>query len=796
MQNSNTKHKQKRVEILVRGTVQGVGFRPFIYNLASRFEIGGTVTNTSDGVIIKAAAKHDRLDLFIQAVQEQAPPLARITSIETRDLPLCRQETERAFSILPSVTGISANTSIPPDIALCDDCLGELLDPGDRRFHYPFINCTNCGPRFTIVETIPYDRPQTSMKVFPMCDACAAEYHNPDNRRFHAQPNACPDCGPNISLHTQEGIQRQTDSPVSETAFSLKKGLVLAIRGMGGFHLSVDGCNTHAVSLLRERKGRPDKPLAIMVGSVEAAKRFCYLDPTTEQLLTTPEHPIVLLKKRSHSTLAKNLAPGIDEIGVMLPYTPLHHLLFQQTDCPEALVMTSGNISGTPICTTNDAALAKLGTIADLFLLHNREIVTRVDDSVVKIMADQPFILRRARGFAPAPIQVSWKLPNILACGPGLKNTFSLGRNQSVFLSQHIGNLDNLESYEFYEESIEHLKKVFQLEPAAVACDLHPDYMSSRYAAQRKLPLYKVQHHHAHAVAVMAEHGIAEPVLAIILDGTGLGDDGSIWGGEILRAELTSYERLGHLSQLRLPGGDVAATEPWRMGISALFHTFGTDGITPKNLPETLQQLDGGNLAVISSMLSGDFNSPFTSSCGRLFDAIASLLGLRQHISYEGQAAMELETLAKKAWSRSWKNDILPNPHKENPHSLIENDGKLEICSAEFVKRVVNGISRGEAKPFIALQFHTMLISSITRLIETLSLQTGIRKIVLSGGCMQNSLLLEGLLHTLRSMHLKVFTGNSLPLNDGAISFGQTIIGGLRHVSRHSNAGNQRSGRP
>ncbi|MCP4341964.1 MAG: carbamoyltransferase HypF, partial [Desulfobulbaceae bacterium] len=490
---------------------------------------------------------------------------------------------------------------------------------------------------------------------------------------------------------------------------------------------------------------------------------------------------------------ADNLAPGIDEIGVMLPYTPLHHLLFQQADCPEALVMTSGNTSGTPICTANDDALAKLGEIADQFLFHNREILTRVDDSVVKIMANQPFILRRARGLAPAPTQVAWKLPEILACGPGMKNTFSLGRNKSIFLSQHIGDLDNLESYEFYQESIEHFKKVFQLEPEAVVCDLHPDYMSSRYAAQCKLPLYKAQHHHAHAVAVMAEHGLDEPVLAIIFDGTGLGDDGSIWGGEILRTELTTYERLGHLSQLHLPGGDIATTEPWRLGISALFHSFGIDSIAPDRLPETLRQIDSGNLDVLTAMLTGGFNSPLTSSCGRLFDAVASLLGIRQHISYEGQAAMELETLAKKAWTHNWALDILPNSHTIISSSLKENDGKWEICSAEFVKRVVDGINRGEDKSSIALQFHTMLISSITRLIEILSLQTGIRKVVLSGGCMQNSLLLEGLLHTLKSIQLKVFTGNLLPLNDGAISFGQTIIGGLRHVSRNSNAGDQHS---
>ncbi|MCP4340414.1 MAG: carbamoyltransferase HypF, partial [Desulfobulbaceae bacterium] len=350
MRNLNTKHKYQRVEILVQGTVQGVGFRPFIYNLASRFEIAGTVSNTSDGVIITAAAEDNRLDLFIQAVQEQAPPLAKITSVTTRALPNSKEDYKGLFSILPSVPGLSANTAIPPDIALCDDCLSELLDPSDRRFHYPFINCTNCGPRFTIVETIPYDRPQTSMKVFPMCKACTKEYHDPGNRRFHAQPNACADCGPHIALHNNEGIRLATNSPLAETASSLKKGLVLAIRGMGGFHLSVSACSPEAVALLRERKRRPDKPLAIMVSSVEMAKRFCCLDSAAEELLASPEHPIVLLEKRDNTNLADNLAPGIDEIGVMLPYTPLHHLLFQQADCPEALVMTSGNTSGTPIC--------------------------------------------------------------------------------------------------------------------------------------------------------------------------------------------------------------------------------------------------------------------------------------------------------------------------------------------------------------------------------------------------------------------------------------------------------------
>ncbi len=794
MQSSNTEHKHQRVEILVRGTVQGVGFRPFIYNLAARFCISGTVTNSCDGVVITAESEEKSLQLFIKAIRDEAPPLARITSLESRSLPPSTEAGEGSFAILPSVSGTSASTAIPPDIALCSDCLGELLDPGDRRHHYPFINCTNCGPRFTIVETIPYDRPLTSMKVFAMCAACNKEYHDPGNRRFHAQPNACPDCGPHIFLQDCKGKPMATDTPLADTALALKKGSVLAIRGLGGFHLAVDAGSYQAVDLLRTRKGRPDKPLAIMVGDLTVAEKYCRLDPLAKKLLTSPEQPIVLLPKRSGSALAENLAPNIDEIGVMLPYTPLHHLLFQQKDCPEALVMTSGNLSGTPICTANGDALDKLGAIADLFLLHNREIVTRVDDSVVKIMAGGPYLLRRARGYAPSPIEVSLQLPKILACGPGLKNTFSLGRDKSIFTSQHIGDLDNLPSFEFYQESIEHLQKLLQLEPEAVACDLHPDYMSSRYADGLQLPLYRVQHHHAHSVAVMAEHGLDEPVLAVVLDGTGLGDDGTIWGGEILKCTLTDYERLGHLSPLHLPGGDVAAVEPWRMGLSALFASFGSEGIGRSKLPASLQHIDGHKLEVVAAMLQAGFNSPLTSSCGRLFDAVASLLGLRQQISYEGQAAMELETLAKKAWTSSWVADILPNSHTDFLPFLTEKSGKWEICSTEFVKRIVDKIGRGEAKPLIALQFHAMLIGSIAILLQKLSLQTGIDKIVLSGGCMQNSLLLEGLLHTLKECCLQVYTGVSLPQNDGAISFGQAIIGGLHHVSRNSHAGDQRSG--
>lgn len=750
------------------------------------------MTNTGDGVVITAAAPRERLDLFLAAIQNEAPPLARIVSLTSRAL--AAPPAGNGFAILPSVAGLSANTAIPPDIAICADCLREFLDPGNDRYHYPFINCTNCGPRFTIVETIPYDRPRTSMKVFPMCGSCDREYHDPGNRRFHAQPNACPACGPGVSLHDQRGELLAVGDPVASAATLLAEGKILAMRGLGGFHLVVDGTSESAVALLRARKGRPDKPLAVMVGDLAAARAICQLNLVEEKILTAPERPIVLLARQDSSCLAPGLAPGIAEIGVMLPYTPLHHLLFEMPDCPKVLVMTSGNVSGSPICTGNNDAIARLGAIADYFLLHNREIVTRVDDSVVRVVGDNPLILRRARGFVPAPIMIDWSLPQILGCGAGLKSTFSLGRGNSVVTSQHLGDLDSLPNYEFYLESVAHLQNVLQLQPEAVTCDAHPDYLSSRFAAELGLPLYPVQHHHAHAVAVMAEHGLTGPVLAVVLDGTGLGEDGTIWGGEILQAELTSFTRLGHLSQLPLPGGDAANTEPWRMGLSALFQTYGPEGLSPAHLPPALAQLDQAKVATIATMMQAGFHSPPTSSCGRLFDAVASILGLRQKISYEGQAAMELEALAKKARTSSWLTHLSLNSHNKLSPFLHDKNGKWEISSAEFVKMVRDSMAEGEAKERIALRFHAMLIGSITRLIELLARQTGIDQVVLSGGCLQNSLLLEGLFSSLRRLRLQVYTANLLPVNDGAVSFGQTIIGGLRHVSRHPHESTQRPG--
>lgn len=792
MSNLSTNHKHSRVEILVQGTVQGVGFRPFIYHLATRFNIAGSVINTGAGVRIFAQGTEHNLTKFTEAIEKEAPPLAVIDSTTSHQTE--EEFDDSQFLILTSSTENIANTAIPPDINLCSDCLQELLDPENRRYHYPFINCTNCGPRYTIIDSIPYDRKETSMRVFPMCEECSEEYNDPANRRFHAQPNACPVCGPQVTLHDEKGQLIATETPIKDAVQSLATGKILAIRGLGGFHLSVNGCSEEAVSRLRRKKNRPDKPLAIMVANLDAAKKLCHITKEDEALLQSFEHPIVLVKRKKDGPLAPGIAPGIEEFGVMLPYTPLHHLLFTDCNCPQALVMTSGNMSGTPICTKNEDAVERLGSLADLFLLHNREILTRVDDSVVKNVSGSQLILRRARGYAPAKIQIEQDLPQVLGCGAGLKSTFSFSKGNNIFPSQYIGDLENLETIDFYQESLVHLQRLYEIEPEAVACDFHPDYPSTQYAKSLGLPVYPVQHHHAHAVAVMAEHGLEEPVLAIVLDGVGLGSDGTLWGGEILLADLVDFTRLAHLSQLPMPGGDFAATEPWRMAFSALYTTYGKDALTPAKLPATLNHLEPANLTTIGTMLENGFNSPPTSSCGRLFDAVASLLGVCHTMSYEGQAAMELEALAKSAKSADLLTRAPHNLPSDLGQILQRIDGKWEISSSEFVKIVLESLEEGRAPATIALDFHLMLLTSMSRLVGNLSEETGIQQVVLSGGCMQNSLLLEGFMVLLKQQGLKVYTGNALPINDGAISIGQTIIGGLRHVSRNTNESYRRSG--
>jgi len=776
--------KIKATELTIRGTVQGVGFRPFVYRLARQYKISGTIANTGQGVVILAEGLTSDLDNFLQALNRDVPPLARISSISQRKLPAGADQ--ESFTILASSSEHAGQTMIPADIALCDDCRKELLDPADRRYRYPFINCTNCGPRFTIVRAIPYDRHRTSMDVFPMCGPCQAEYDDPGNRRFHAQPNACPHCGPQISWHDCSGKQLVCHDPLTEAVTALSNGLIVALRGMGGFHLVVDAGSEEAIGRLRQRKQRRSKPLAIMMPDLDTISTLCHLSPLAVQTLTSPAHPLVLLERRKNASLAANLAPGMVETGVMLPYTPLHQLLFANPNCPRALVMTSGNRSGEPLCIDNRQAISHLGKIADFFLLHNREIVTRVDDSVVRIMRHQPRLLRRARGYAPTPIPLTCSLPPLLACGGTLKNTFCLTRQKSAFLSQHIGDLSNRESLDFFRESIYHLQNLVDVRPQLIVCDLHPDYLSSRHgqelARELGLPLEQVQHHHAHGVAVMAEHGLEGKALAIILDGTGLGPDGTIWGGEILEMTRTSFTRRGHLAPLPLPGGDVAASQPWRMGIAALYHSCGEEGLAESLLPAPLRGIAEEKRTAILTMIQSGLNTPLTSSCGRLFDAVAALLGIRLDSDFEGQAAMELEALAdQKTEDREQRTQASVE--------LMEKNGLFIIESSRFIRRILRDLQAGKSIPELAMDFHCWLIESFALAIKRIAATSTLRTVVLSGGCLQNRIIMQGLFQALEQDGFQVFTGREVPVNDGGISLGQAVIGGLRYVPGNTHAG-------
>lgn len=758
------------MEIIVLGTVQGVGFRPFVYRLAKQFNIVGTISNTDQGVVIEAEGEQSAIENFLDTLHSAPPPLARITSLKRTSQALLKNFTE--FSILKSVSSTNCKALVPADIALCNDCLEDILDPKNRRFSYPFTNCTNCGPRFTIVESIPYDRPGTSMKHFPLCAACRGEYEDPENRRFHAQPNACPECGPKVSYHDECGARINVTSPLGEVASSLKQGKIVAMRGLGGFHLVVDASSEEGVARLCSRKGRKSKPLAVMTANLEEAGRICHVSSAAATLLQGAEHPIVLLA-RKQSSMAQGLTPGIDEIGVMLPYAPLHQLLFLEPDCPQTLVMTSGNRSRAPIFTANDAALDGLQGIADCFLLHNREILTRVDDSVARVTGRGVQLLRRARGYVPAATPLFDELPVVLACGGGLKSTFCLTRGREGFLSQHIGDLFNLESLDFYKESIYHFKRLLQVEPEAVVCDLHPDYLSSHYAKDLGLPLYKVQHHHAHAAAVLAEHGIEEKVLALVLDGTGLGDDDTSWGGEVLEADCFSYKRIGSLASMLLPGGDAAAEEPWRMGLSLLYNAG--------QAAQKFQLADEQKQAALWQMMEQGFHCPITSSCGRFFDGIAALLGTCLKADYEGQAAMELESLARQAMEEQSLRDLLGERHWQ-PETLFAED-RLILQQNSLVLQVLEQLESGRESAVIALDFHLCLIQSLFGLLCQLAEKTGIQRVVLAGGCMQNMLLQEGLFILLEQKGFTVHTGEQIPVNDGGIALGQALIGGLHHVS-------------
>ncbi len=755
MQEERSAREARRLN--VKGIVQGVGFRPFVYQLATTLNLKGKVANTSNGVTIFLEGPQHDIDSFLQGLVTQSPPLAHITQVDVESL------TPRGyddFSISRSREDAQRHTLISPDVSICNDCKNELFDPGDRRYAYPFINCTNCGPRYTIIDDIPYDRPKTSMRHFRMCPECQTEYDDPFNRRFHAQPNACPVCGPQVTLHDREKNRIETNNAIETTISLLKAGHVVAVKGLGGFHLVVDAENQTAVETLRQRKHREEKPLAVMSGDIERIRQFALVDQDSDVLLESRQRPIVLLEKKKTYALAGGVSPKNCTVGVMLPYTPLHYLLLK--DHFTALVMTSGNLSEEPIAIDNADAFDRLRDIADYFLVHDRDIYLRSDDSVVRIVGNKQRFLRRSRGYVPVPIFLKNRLKPILACGAELKNTVCLTRETHAFLSQHIGDLENLATYEFFEMTITHLKRVLSIEPEIIAHDMHPNYLSTRYAMEQGHRVrIDVQHHHAHIVSCMAENHVEEPVIGLAFDGTGYGSDGSIWGGEVLIARLDGFERAAHLAYTPMPGGAAAIKEPWRMAVSYLYGAYGND-LFNRRLP-FLEKLNEGKLNIIIEMIEKEINSPRTSSLGRFFDGIAAMLGIRSHVAFEGQAAMELEMIAE-----TWAGDLFDTAWlSEEP---------IQIDPRPIVTGVVTDIEKGVPPSLVSGKFHATLMKMFTDLCQVIRKKTGLSQVALSGGCFQNAILLAGLSRRLGDRGFDVLTHENVPANDGGIALGQAVI--------------------
>jgi hydrogenase maturation protein HypF len=755
-----------RLHLSIQGIVQGVGFRPFIFQLAKVGNLSGYVSNSSQGVEIEAEGPEEALADFLNSIRQNPPPLACITDLKINPLPLAR---DRDFLIRPSLVTEDRSALISPDMATCPDCLRELRDPADRRFGYPFINCTNCGPRYTIIQDIPYDRDKTTMAAFAMCAACAAEYHSPMDRRFHAQPNACPACGPRVFLHDARGGPVAAADPVRETARLLREGHILAIKGLGGFHLAVDALQEEAVRQLRSRKHREEKPLALMTRDLESVRRFARVTPEEEQLLLSPQRPIVLLAKKAPNALAPSVAPGNQYFGVMLPYTPLHHLLLDHGF--EALVMTSANLSEEPICIDNQEAFQRLQGIADFYLVHNRDIYLRSDDSIVQRVSGHTRQIRRSRGFVPIPIFLKEPLSPILACGGELKNTICLTKDNRAFLSQHIGDLENLETLNFFKMTVNHLKQILQIEPEIIAYDLHPDYLSSQYALeQRDIRTIGVQHHFAHMVGCMAEHGLRERVIGLSLDGSGYGLDGCIWGGEVLVGDLSAFERRGHFAYLPMPGGARAIKEPWRMAVSYLYQAYG-EGFWEYAGP-WLKSQSRQKIEVLLKMIRQGINSPLTSSCGRLFDAVASLIGLRHVAAFEGQAAMELEMVQS-------REDALPYPGE-----IKKKEGLHLIQTAPIVKGVLSDLTQGRSREQISRRFHRTLVETLTEVCCCLRQELSLEKVVLGGGVFQNRTLLSELEERLRKEEFRVYSKALVPTNDGGLALGQAVAAHYMNKNR------------
>ncbi|MBD3867891.1 MAG: carbamoyltransferase HypF [Acidobacteria bacterium] len=747
-----------RQRFIIRGIVQGVGFRPFAYRTARNCGLAGFVRNDGNGVTLEIEGRREDLQRFHEALKDHAPPLARITAIETEEL---LTDGGTGFRIVTTGRDGTATTLISPDVSLCADCRAELLDPANQRYRYPFINCTNCGPRFTIVSAIPYDRPNTSMAVFPMCTDCAAEYNDPDDRRFHAQPNACQACGPSLTLVTSDGIKVESGDPITETIRLLGEGKILAVRGLGGFHLVVDAHNDNAVRELRKRKGRGQKPFALMAPDTDTVERYCKLESEERVALEQPTRPIVLLRAKPDSGLAPSVAPGNRYLGFMLPYAPLHELLLDSSF--PALVMTSGNLSEEPIAIGNAEALDRLGPLADYLLLHDREILQRCDDSIVRVAAGKERMIRRARGYVPMPVFLpSATTRNILATGAELKNTIGLTREDHVFLSQHIGDLDNPAALAFFQHTVGHLGSILQIEPELIAHDLHPEYLSTKWAMEQAgLPRIAVQHHHAHLAAVMAENGVTGPCIGLILDGTGYGTDGTVWGGEILTGDFAGFQRHAWLETVPMPGGSAAIREPWRMALSWLRAAFGDEALA---LPLPVRERFGDGELLFQAMDQG-VNAPLTSSCGRLFDAVSSILDLRHEISFEAQAAIELEMSA---------TDV---PGGEAaPYELSVPSGAGPVPVTPLIQAVVRDTLAGVDTGMVAARFHASLAKLLAETVMSVAREAGIDIVGLSGGVFQNQLFFNEVLTRLRETGLQVLTHSLLPAGDGCIALGQAVV--------------------
>ncbi|MEO0114830.1 MAG: carbamoyltransferase HypF [candidate division WOR-3 bacterium] len=754
-----------RLKIVIRGAVQGVGFRPFIFRLATKLGLSGWVNNSPQGVFIEVEGKENQLKQFLLRIENEKPPRASIQSLESLYLDPVGY---KKFEIRPSEEVGKKVALVLPDIATCPECIKEIFDPKNRRYQYPFTNCTNCGPRYSIIEALPYDRVNTTMKKFKMCEACQSEYENPLDRRFHAQPNACPVCGPHLELwNKRKQVLALHHNALLATADAIRKGKIVAVKGLGGFHLMVDGRNENAVRRLRRLKMREEKPFALMYPSLKAIKKDCLVSELEVRLLLSPEAPIVLLRRRA-SKIAQSVAPNNPNLGVMLPYTPLHHLLMAELGFP--VVATSGNLSDEPICTDENEAVERLERIADLFLVHNRPIARHLDDSIVRLVMDRELVLRRARGYAPLPIHLNAEYgmrnaeSRILAVGAHLKNTIAIGIGNDIFLSQHIGDLDNGPAIAAFKRVIDSFESLYEFKPKKIICDLHPDYLSTRFAESTGLPIIRIQHHYAHSLSVMAENELTGQVLSIAWDGTGFGLDNTVWGGEFLLVKDSTFERVAHLRTFRLPGGEIAIKEPRRCGIGILYEIFGEKAFKLKDLP-TLKAFTNSEKRIIKGMLAQTINSPITSSVGRLFDAVASIIGLRQKIRFEGQAAMEMEFALA---------EIKTNKHY--PYKIKTDEVCVRIDWEPMILEILKDFKNKVSLGLISAKFHNTLIEMIIDVAKRI----GEKRVVLTGGCFQNKYLTERAVIRLSEEGFRPYWHQRVPPNDGGIALGQVFAGQLK----------------